>query len=48
MPVRSKKQWKWMRVNAPEMLRKWQGESPVDFKALPNRVKAKVKRKKHG
>lgn len=46
MPVRSKKQWKWMAVNRPDLLHKWQGEAPVKFKGLPNKVKRKIRAKK--
>ena len=38
MPVRSKKQWKWMAINKPKMLKKWQGEAPVKYKKLPDKV----------
>jgi len=43
MPVRSKKQFKWMAINEPEMLKRWQKEHPVDFRKLPKRVKKKGK-----
>jgi hypothetical protein len=37
-----------MASNKPNMLHKWQGETPVDFKALPDSIKKKIKRKKNG
>lgn len=44
MPVRSKKQWKWLAIHRPDLLKKWQEEAPVDYKKLPKRVK-KAKKK---
>lgn len=44
MPVKSKKQWKWLGANRPDLLKKWQEEDPRDYKKLPKRVK-KAKKK---
>lgn len=38
MPVVSKHQWKWMAVNRPDLLHKFQQESPVVYSRLPQRV----------
>ena len=35
MPVKSKKQWRWMAINNPDMLKSWQKEHPVKFSQLP-------------
>jgi hypothetical protein len=35
MPVKSKKQWKWLAINHPDLLHKWQKEAPVKFSDLP-------------
>lgn len=39
MPVKSKKQWKFLAVNHPEVLHSWQKETPKSFSRLP--IKAK-------
>ena len=39
MPIVSQKQWKWAAVNKPDMLHKWQKESPVEYSKLPEKVK---------
>ena len=44
MPVQSQKQWKWLAIHRPDLLRKWQHESPVNYRQLAIRKKAK----KHG
>jgi len=46
MPLKSRKQWKWMAVNEPEMLKRWQREHAVDYNKLPNKKIAKRKRGK--
>jgi len=43
MPVKSKKQWKYLAIHEPQLLREWQKEHPVDFKKLPTRKKKKKK-----
>lgn len=45
MPVKSQAQWKWLAVHRPDLLHKWQHESPVNYRQLAIRKKAK---KKHG
>ncbi len=45
MPVKSKKQWKWLAVHRKDLLHKWQHEKPRKDKKLPVRVK-KSKTKK--
>lgn len=45
MPVRSKDQAVWLRLHRPDLLKKWQEESPVDLADLPEKLKAAVKRK---
>ena len=42
MPIESQKEWKWMAVNRPDLLHKWQKESPVTYKNLPKKVDAKA------
>ena len=41
MPVKSKAQMKWMAINKPELLHKWQKEKKRNYKSLPVRVKKK-------
>ena len=38
-PVRSQAQAKWLAVNRPDLLHKWQREAPRDLGSLPERVK---------
>lgn len=40
MPVKSKKQWKYLAIHHPELLHKWQEEAPVVFENLPNKKKS--------
>ena len=46
MPVQSQQQFKWLAANRPDLLSKWQKESPRMFKSLPKRSPAKKKRRK--
>lgn len=36
MPVKSRSQWGFLAINHPELLKKWQKESPVTMSELPS------------
>ncbi len=40
MPITSKAVWREMAINQPELLHKWQKESPVTYKNLPEHKSA--------
>lgn len=42
MPIKSKRQWRYLAANRPDLLKKWQRESPVSFRRLPVRKKKKT------
>jgi hypothetical protein len=46
MPVKSKKQWRWLAANRPDLLHKWQKESPRMYKKLPATEKKKKRKGK--
>jgi hypothetical protein len=43
MPVRSRAQAAYLAIHRPDLLHKWQLESPVNLAALPEHVKPKSK-----
>lgn len=43
MPVKSKAQWGWLGVHRPDLLHKWQKESPKVFKKLPPKTLSRKK-----
>ena len=45
MPMKSKRQRRWMWATHPEMAKRWEKETPKG-KKLPEKVKRKPKRKK--
>lgn len=44
MPIHSQDQWKWLAANRPDLLHRWQNETPRDYKKLPKHVKRKKAR----
>jgi len=46
MPLKSKKQERWMWANKPEMAKRWEKETP-NRKALPEKVKTIPKHVRH-
>ena len=44
MPLKSKRQWKFFAINHPELLHKWQKESPVQYRRLPEKARKRVTR----
>jgi hypothetical protein len=41
MPVESQRQWRYLAANRPDLLHKWQGEAPVNYRNLPAQKRAK-------
>jgi len=42
MPIRSKRQWKFLKINEPELFSKFQKEHPVDYASLPDKKEEKM------